>query len=203
MQRVRECAPLLKNLISSCLLAAGGLMMSPAQARVSADTNWRIFRLDGGGLTYALGVDEDDELKTIYGGGTVADSDAVGNVTAQKRITAYKGTRITILSGALYRLQRPASGATRTTNLYVSADRTQPVLFVMQMAPTMRNQQPPIQLRGLEADKIYRVRMRDNSAPLPQSLPGSASGSWWMQNGTALSIKGNLVGTALVFERAQ
>jgi alpha-galactosidase len=38
----------------------------PAQARVTAAPGARVFRLDGNGVTYALGIDDKGYLRSIH-----------------------------------------------------------------------------------------------------------------------------------------
>jgi alpha-galactosidase len=47
----------------------------PAEARVTAAPGARVFRLDGNGVTYALGVDDKGYLRPIHWGGPLADGD--------------------------------------------------------------------------------------------------------------------------------
>lgn len=66
-------------------LAAAGMMAgafaAQAQAKPKAavrfDAAAKVFRLDGGGVTYAVGVDAKGELDTVYWGGRLAAGDAL------------------------------------------------------------------------------------------------------------------------------
>ena len=51
------------------------VLAMPAEARVTAAPGARVFRLDGNGVTYALGVDDKGYLRSIHWGGAVAESD--------------------------------------------------------------------------------------------------------------------------------
>jgi alpha-galactosidase len=62
----------------SLLLAATLLMTSlaaPARADISAPAGSKVFRLDGGGVTYAIGVDEKGYLQPLYWGASLRPGD--------------------------------------------------------------------------------------------------------------------------------
>ncbi len=48
---------------------------TPVMAKVTAPAGARVFRLDGGGVTYAMGVDEKGYLQPLYWGSALAEGD--------------------------------------------------------------------------------------------------------------------------------
>ncbi len=52
------------------MLYAGG-----AEAKVTAPTGAKVFRLDGAGVTYAMGVDDKGYLQPLYWGASLAPGD--------------------------------------------------------------------------------------------------------------------------------
>ncbi len=63
---------------SFCLAAFMGCLILGAQTRQTHyDASTKVFRLDGGGTTYAFGINERGELQQVYWGGRLADSDAI------------------------------------------------------------------------------------------------------------------------------
>jgi alpha-galactosidase len=61
----------------NAILAGVGLaaLAAPISAKVTAPTGAKVFRLDGGGVTYAMGVDEKGYLQPLYWGSALAESD--------------------------------------------------------------------------------------------------------------------------------
>lgn len=63
---------------------AVALAATGAEAKVTARAGARVFRLDGAGVTYALGVDERGYLQPIYWGSPLAPGDPLGSGTPSK-----------------------------------------------------------------------------------------------------------------------
>ncbi len=66
---------MLKTFTGSALLAASTLVAQSAMAHFNQAT--KVFRLDGGAVTYACGVNSRGELQQIYWGGRLGDSDPI------------------------------------------------------------------------------------------------------------------------------
>jgi alpha-galactosidase len=62
-----------------CMGMLGGLagltMGNAARARPTIDDAARVFRLDGGAVTYAFGVNADGRLQTVYWGSALSPDD--------------------------------------------------------------------------------------------------------------------------------
>jgi len=67
---------MLKNFLIVATLS-GAVMASAQPAAAHFDTQSKVFRLDGGGTTYAFGVNARGELQQIYWGGHLAETDAI------------------------------------------------------------------------------------------------------------------------------
>ena len=77
-----------KVCISAIMLAA--CLAAPAQpAVVSFDPGTRVFRLDGGNMSYAFGINARGELQQIYWGGRVAPTDAFPRAVAMREWASF------------------------------------------------------------------------------------------------------------------
>lgn len=61
--------------LASVALLTAALSAGAVEAHVTADASGRIFRLDGGNVTYALGVDAEGRLRPLYWGGRLPDGE--------------------------------------------------------------------------------------------------------------------------------
>jgi alpha-galactosidase len=120
--------------------------------------------------------------------------------SAAKWIAAYKEVRRTIQRGDRFRLIPPQGNET-TATLFVSADRSQAVLFQMLHSSSSGDNPAPIRAQGLDEARTYRIRML-GSDPLPAGVPAQASGAWLMGQGLRAPLKGDYQGAAFVFEAA-
>ncbi|KLD68610.1 alpha-galactosidase [Xanthomonas hyacinthi DSM 19077] len=76
------------RIVRFAMLAAGSLALTPAIAVTrppsaantspTYDASHRVFRLDAGGVTYAMGVDSEGKLQTLYWGARLASGDPLG-----------------------------------------------------------------------------------------------------------------------------
>jgi alpha-galactosidase len=73
---------MLKTFSSAVLLAAS--VLSAQSAAVHYDSSTKVFRLDGGNVTYSFGVNARGELQQIYWGGRLAESDALQAATPMR-----------------------------------------------------------------------------------------------------------------------
>lgn len=118
---------------------------------------------------------------------------------ATKMIADYKTIRATVQTGALYRLARPGGSGPTVDTLYVGQDRRQAVLFHMLQNYQGSDDLPAIQLRGLDPGRRYRVRVA-GGGPLPEGVPASATGNWWMAQGVTISLRGDFGGIGLILD---
>ncbi|MBB4086970.1 alpha-galactosidase [Sphingomonas carotinifaciens] len=118
---------------------------------------------------------------------------------ATRMIADYKTIRETVQTGALYRLARPDGSGPTVDTLYVSNDRRQAVLFHMLQNYQGGDDVPAIKLRGLDPDRRYTARLA-GGGKLPEGVPASALGSWWMSQGVTISLRGDFRGEALILE---
>ncbi|TCK72575.1 alpha-galactosidase [Acidipila rosea] len=63
------------NTLLLMTLASGAAFAQPARNQISYDAQTRVFRLDGGGITYAFGVNDLDEVQPLYWGAQLAKGD--------------------------------------------------------------------------------------------------------------------------------
>jgi len=118
---------------------------------------------------------------------------------AAKMIADYKTISQTVQHGSLYRLIRPLPDNETSATLYVSQDRKQAVLFQMLHSSSQQDNPARIQLRGLDPDRIYTVRMIGGD-PVPDTIPASATGRHWMQWGLSAPLVGDYQGAGFILE---
>lgn len=114
-----------------------------------------------------------------------------------KLVSFYKTIRTTVQQGAQYRLQSPLD-RDETQMEYVSRDGSQAVLLAYLHSQRLRVAYPPVRLKGLDANAMYRVRALD-----PQKYRGEemVSGAVLMGAGVQLNLRDDYDSTAVVFER--
>jgi alpha-galactosidase len=78
---------MLKTFSSAVLLAAS--VLSAQSAAVHFDSSTKVFRLDGGNVTYSFGVNARGELQQIYWGGRLAESDALQAATPMREWASF------------------------------------------------------------------------------------------------------------------
>jgi alpha-galactosidase len=116
---------------------------------------------------------------------------------ASEMVSTYKRIRSTVQQGRLYRLFSPREG-NLTANQYVSEDGKQAVLFAFLHSQQFRHELPAVNLRGLDAEALYKVRTIDNK--LVERID-VVSGSYLMNKGVTFRLGGDFDGTLIVLER--
>lgn len=119
--------------------------------------------------------------------------------TAAKWVAAYKTIRQTVQRGQLYRIDPPSGDNASSATMYVATDRRQGVMFQMLHSSMWRDNPAAQHPRGLDAARVYAVRILGGGA-LPEGVPPQASGAYWMERGLRAPLKGDYVGTAFVFD---
>jgi alpha-galactosidase len=124
---------------------------------------------------------------------------AADEATARHYITEYKAIRGTVQKGNLYRLLSPQNRAPWSATESVSGDGAQAVLFAFQRQGEEARPFPTLHLRGLDPTSRYRYRsIHGTAAP---GTPDTASGTYWMEHGIDIVMRGDLQAAGLVFER--
>src|ERR1039458_188118 len=118
---------------------------------------------------------------------------------AARMISTYKSIRETVQQGDLYRLCSPREGAL-TANQYISAHGKQAVLFAFLHSQQYLRPLPALYLRGLDADALYRVKRLDEKVLEQQPV---LSGSFLMQHGLNLDLRGDYDSTLVILERIE
>jgi alpha-galactosidase len=72
------------HLLGGLLLASTALGAADAWASSSYDARTRVFRLEGGDVTYAFGISDRGYLQSVYWGGRIAAGDALGPLPSLK-----------------------------------------------------------------------------------------------------------------------
>ena len=119
---------------------------------------------------------------------------AEDSALAAKLVTFYKSVRGTVQEGNLYRLLSPRVGEL-TANSYVSADRSEAVLFAYLHSQQYSLPMPTIRLHGLDPRAVYRVNAWNSTDN--QNL----SGAYLMEQGYPVRLRGDYDSTAIVFRR--
>jgi alpha-galactosidase len=118
--------------------------------------------------------------------------------TAKRLVGEYKTIRQTVQRGDLYRLISPRDGSERSATLSVSPDRKQAVLFAFVHSTTKLDPLPRIQPRGLDPKATYRLRTMAGMAN-PET-PVQASGTYWMEYGLDVALRGDFQAAGFVLE---
>jgi len=116
---------------------------------------------------------------------------------ASRMITQYKAIRETVQQGRLFRLASPREG-TLTANQYVSDDGRQAVLFAFLEKQQLLRPVPPIALRGLDPDAVYRITTIDDKLT---DRRDTISGAALMNRGLAFRLTGDYDSTMLILDR--
>jgi alpha-galactosidase len=118
--------------------------------------------------------------------------------TAKELIAAYKQVRETIQHGSLYRLVSPRDGSESSVTESVALDKKQAVLFTFLHSSQMGYPFPRVYLRGLDPNANYRVA--SIAGMLAKDSPAVASGSYWMQYGIDVDLRGDFQAAAFRFD---
>ena len=119
--------------------------------------------------------------------------------TAKRLVAEYKGIRMTVQQGLLYRLISPRDGSEYSATQSVSSDGRQAVVFAFLHSSSMLNPYPRIHLQGL--DPQGRYRLRELAGKSAEDTPEEASGAHWMSEGIQLMLKGDFQAAAVVLDR--
>ena len=113
---------------------------------------------------------------------------------ARKMIAYYKQVRGTVQTGKLYRLASPRAPEGFAATQYVAEDGRQSVIFATLHSQQYGRPVPPLVLRGLDEQGVYKVTWLDGRA---QTLSGAAL----MRRGLTLELKGDYAAASAVLER--
>jgi alpha-galactosidase len=116
---------------------------------------------------------------------------------ASRMIAQYKAIRETVQQGRLFRLASPREG-TLTANQYVSGDGRQAVLFAFLEKQQLLRPVPPIALRGLDPDTVYRITTIDDKLT---DRRDTISGAALMNRGLTFRLTGEYDSTMLILDR--
>jgi alpha-galactosidase len=120
--------------------------------------------------------------------------------TAKRLIADYKGIRMTVQQGRLYRLISPRDGSPYSATQSISSDGRQAVLFAFLHSSSMLYPYPRIHLKSLDPQARYRLRVLAGKPE--EGTPVEASGGYWMSDGIQLMLKGDFQAAAIVLDRA-
>ncbi len=120
--------------------------------------------------------------------------------TAKRLIAAYHSVQRTIVRGDLYRLISPRDGSEFSSTETVSADKNQVVVLAFTHSTQEGRGFPLLQLQGLDPNAEYQLTWIEGKA-LP-GTPQTASGSWWMNHGINLDLRGDFRAAAFHLDRA-
>jgi len=117
---------------------------------------------------------------------------------AKKMVAEYKQVRETVQRGSLYRLISPQNGSEQSVTETVSVDQHRAVSFAFLHSSQMLYPFPRIYLRGLKPDAVYRIAVLDGK--LSEGSPAVASGTFWMQHGVDVDLRGDFQAAAFTLE---
>jgi alpha-galactosidase len=120
---------------------------------------------------------------------------------AKRMIVQYKQIRETVQRGSLYRLISPQNGSEQSVTETVSEDQRHAVTFVFLHSSQILYPFPRIYLRGLKPDAMYRIAAFDGK--LAAGSPGVESGTFWMQHGVDVDLRGDFRAAAFTLEMVE
>ena len=118
--------------------------------------------------------------------------------TAKKMVEQYKQIREIVQRGSLYRLISPQNGSEHSVTESVSNDQDSAVIFAFLHSSQMLYPFPRIYIRGLKPDTMYQIAALDGK--LSVNTPEVASGSFWMQHGVDVELRGDFQAAAFTLE---
>ncbi len=118
---------------------------------------------------------------------------------AKRMVGYYKSIRDTVQNGALYRLELPDRG-NFSANEYVSANKSQAVVFAFLHSQQFGRSLPAIVLKGLDANATYALSLLDANAK-NSALPEKLSGEYLMHLGIPLPLQGDYDSIAIKLNR--
>jgi alpha-galactosidase len=121
-------------------------------------------------------------------------------LTAKKMVAQYKQVREIVQRGSLYRLISPQRGSEQSVTESVSEDQHRAVVFAFLHSSRELYPFPRIYLRGLTPEAMYRIIALDGK--LSRGAPAIASGTFWMQHGVDLELRGDFQAAAFTLEMA-
>ena len=112
-------------------------------------------------------------------------------------VAFYKRVRSTVQRGSLYRLIAP-EGSESSAVEYVANDGRQAVVFAFLHSQQFGALFPPVFLRGLEEEAMYKVEPID---PAQITEAETVSGAYLMHHGIDVKLHGDYDSTAVILER--
>jgi alpha-galactosidase len=119
--------------------------------------------------------------------------------TAKRLIAAYHSVQRTIVRGDLYRLISPRDNSQFSVTESVSNDKNQAVVFAFTHSTIQSRTLPLLQLQALDPNALYKLTMIEGKSR-PET-PKTATGSWWMNHGLRLELRGDFQATAFELDR--
>ncbi|MBB5318423.1 alpha-galactosidase [Tunturibacter empetritectus] len=120
---------------------------------------------------------------------------------ARKMVAVYKSIRETVQRGSLYRLITPENNSEQSVTETVSRDGKQAVTFAFLHSSRELYPFPLLQLRGLEENATYTLSMI--AGDVGDGTPTTASGSYWMNHGLDLKLRGDFQALAFTLTRTK
>ena len=75
-----------QNILQSVLLLSSSFVATAQSPEATFDASTKVFRLDGGDVTYAFGVNARGELQQLYWGGRLGAADRIPRCGAGTRV---------------------------------------------------------------------------------------------------------------------
>jgi alpha-galactosidase len=173
-------------------------LAAPAPASIRFDATSKVFRLDAAGMTYAFGINDQDELQTIYWGAAIASSDHLAAAVQNAGVASFDLPTSTT----------PQEYAGWGAGLYVEpalkvafADGNRD-LVLHYVSHTIRDNELTITLKDIERELFVDVRYSidpetgiigrssviRNKTTAPVMIEDAASAAWNLPHGTDYTL---------------
>lgn len=118
---------------------------------------------------------------------------------AKAMVTEYKLIRENVQRGSLYRLTTPEHNSQESVTESVARDGKQVVIFAFLHSSAEMYPFPRIHLKGLDEDVMYSIKAF--SGKLAVDTPAMASGSYWMNHGVDVELRGDFQAAGFTLSR--
>lgn len=109
-------------------------------------------------------------------------------------VAEYKVIRETVQRGALYRLITPEHNSQESVTESVARNGKQVVTFAFLHSSAEMYPFPSIHLKSLDENAMYGIKAL--SSRIAADTPARASGSYWMQHGVNVELRGDFQAAA-------
>ena len=188
-----------KSLYRAAMMSALALVAATLTAQVRYDEHTHVFRMDGGGVTYAFGINNAEELQPVYWGRQVAAEDALPAAHTKAEAASFDSTATVTpkeyagWGGGIY--SEPALKVT-----YPDGNRDLVLHYVSykvagnELIVTVKDIERPLFVElhysiDPETGIVGRWAIIENKTSTPVMIEAAAAATWNLPRGTDYSLR--------------